>query len=978
MSVQPQYEPQLVKLIAEALSRYSSGDKSGALIAYKRVQRQFPNFADAWINASSILFEMGRAEEALNMALQAMELAPENAGAYCALASAYQSLGRIDDAVVNFCKAIEYDPAYMPALTNLAGIYARAGNFTEALTLDDRAIQAQPSNSALWGNRGHTKMRALDLIGAEADLKRALELDSDNALARWNLAYVQLLQCRYREAWPNFKARRYLAEWSDNRQNFGKPHWNGEPLNGRTLLVYTEQGFGDTLHFVRFLPRLKQFGGGVLLLTYEPLKRLLSDSCCIDGLAIEGEPLPDFDLVVPLMELPVILNVDSSDLEPLPPPELPKCHPIPELDRSGFKIALVWAGSRAHTNDSLRSMNPRFLDELADIPGIAWYGLQKPPSVDPPKLPGFVDLSPHMGDFMDTAQIIKQLDLIVTVDTSMAHLAGFLGIPAIVLLAYLPDWRWGLGEHTPWYPTLTLLRQTAHGDWRGSIALLRQRITELVVSRKSDNAIEASNKHQSEPALVKLFKEALARQSQGDKNGAVIAYKRIQRQFPDFADAWINASCILFEMGRAEEALDMALRAVELAPENVSAYCALASAYQSLGCLDDAVVNFRKAIEYDPAHVPALTNLAGIYARAGNFTEALTLDDRAIQARPSNSALWGNRSHTKMRALDFNGAEADLKRALELDSDNAQARWNLACLQLLQCRYREAWSQFHSGHISYEVFCSHRFDLGKPHWNGEPLNGRTLLMYKEPEKGLYGFGDIIQYARFFPRIQQQYNGRVIFLTFEHMKRLLANAPGLDGLLIDGEPLPDFDLVVPVILLPVVLNADISDLPPPIQIPTKHRPMPEFERPGLKVGLVWGGSSMHPRDAERSMNPRFLDELADIPGIDWYGLQKPPSLDPPRLPGFIDMSPYMGDFMDTAQIARQLDLIVTVDTSMSHLAGSLGIPTIVLLTYLPDWRWGLGEHTPWYPNLTLLRQPAHGDWRGAIALLKQRIIKSYGL
>ncbi|MDR1842082.1 MAG: tetratricopeptide repeat protein [Holophagales bacterium] len=480
MTNSPQHDPLLVKLATEAMARQSQGDKSGALIVYKRIQRQFPKFPDAWINASVILFEAKRYEEALDMALRAISLGPENPDALCALANANQHLGNINEAVDCFQRTLRYNPNHVPALSNLAGIYARTGKFAEALELENRAIQIQPDNAVLFGNRGHTKMRALDMAGAEADLKQALRLDANNNQARWNLAYVQLLQRRYQEAWSNFRARLHLDEWSGNKQNFGKPNWKGEALNGRTLLIHIEQGFGDALQFVRFVPQLKRYGGRVMLMAYQPLKRLLSNLPGVEKLIIEGEPLPDFDLVVPLMELPVILNAGLSDLAPLPPPTLPDCKPLPEFARPGFKVGFVWAGNPTHTNDALRSMSPRFLDELADMSGIAWYGLQTPPCAEPPSLPGFIDLSPHMNDFMDTAQMTRQLDLIVTVDTSMAHLVGFLRLSAIILLAYMPDWRWGLDdERTPWYPALTLLRQPAHGDWRTVIGMLRERITEL-------------------------------------------------------------------------------------------------------------------------------------------------------------------------------------------------------------------------------------------------------------------------------------------------------------------------------------------------------------------------------------------------------------------------------------------------------------------------------------------------------------------
>jgi len=169
---------------------------------------------------------------------------------------------------------------------------------------------------------------------------------------------------------------------------------------------------------------------------------------------------------------------------------------------------------------------------------------------------------------------------------------------------------------------------------------------------------------QADPTLVKLFKDALARQSHGDRNGAVIAYKRIQRQFPDFADAWINASTLLCEMERAEEALDMALRAVELTPESPMAIYALGSAHLGLGHTDEAVGYLRNVIEREPKHALALNNLANVYEHRGNLMGALELRDRAVEALPSFSLIWARRGNTKMFMLDMAGAEADLLQAL--------------------------------------------------------------------------------------------------------------------------------------------------------------------------------------------------------------------------------------------------------------------------------------------------------------------------
>jgi Flp pilus assembly protein TadD len=468
-----------------------------------------------------------------------------------------------------------------------------------------------------------------------------------------------------------------------------------------------------------------------------------------------------------------------------------------------------------------------------------------------------------------------------------------------------------------------------------------------------------------DPVLVKLFAEAMSRQARGEWPNALLSYKRIQRQFPDFADAYTNGSIALFEMGRLGEALEMAARAVDLGPGSPSAHCAVANALQSLGRLDEAAEGFGEAIRLDCAHVPALTNLAGIRAEMGDFAQSLDLHGRAIQAKPDAPALWGNRGSARIKALDLAGAEVDCLYALNLDAGNGVARWNLAICRLLQDRYREAWP----------YFASHGTErgMGAPHWGGEPLDGRTLLVYTEH----HGFGDTVWLARFFPTIQRQYGGRVLLLTFEPMRRLLDGLEGLDGLFVEGEPLPDYDLAIPLMELPVALDIDSSSLPPPIKIHAEDGSAPALVADGFKVGLVWAGNQTHANDAHRSIDPRLFDELSDTPGaIRWYGLQKPPDTEPPSLPGFTDMSPHMGDFMDTARIVGQLDMLVSVDTSTAHVAGSLGVPTILLLPRLPDWRWGLAStRTHWYPSFTLLRQPAHGDWGGVMEALKREIGKA---
>jgi Flp pilus assembly protein TadD len=466
-----------------------------------------------------------------------------------------------------------------------------------------------------------------------------------------------------------------------------------------------------------------------------------------------------------------------------------------------------------------------------------------------------------------------------------------------------------------------------------------------------------------DPALVRLFTEALSHQARGDAGAALIAYKRAQRQFPDFADAWANASVLLCNMERLDEALAAAERALGLDPGNKAALYGLAVTHRSLGRTKEAEAGLRGLIEADPCHYQAILALAKIHADERRYAESLRLLDRAVGIEPSRGALLVMRGIMKMWATDLPGAEADFRAAMALGAANDSVRINLAISLLLQGRYREAWPLFGPKMALGTLF--EMYDTGNRRWDGGPLHGGALLV----RTNFHGFGDVMQFSRFMPLTRMLAGGPVLFSVYEPTLRLARLALGEASGVVQARDEPRVDAVTHILELPVVLNVDSAALPPPTSFPLPDAPPPpEMLRPGIRVGLAWSGNPAHSCDAQRSMGPRDLDALAGVPGIAWYGLQKPPAEDPPRLPGFTDMSRLMGDFLDTALVARHLDAMVTVDTSMLHLAASLGVPTFALLAHFPEWRWGLGGTTPWYPSVRLIRQGAPGDWAGAVERL----------
>ena len=464
--------PDLRPWLAEALGRQVAGNYPGAMLIYRRILSRDPEHADAWCNLGFVLKELGQPEAAQDACLKALTLAPDNPIVHCNLG--LLALDRKDPgyALTHYRKALALDPANVPALSGLSAALGRLGRLPEALEADELALRQEPARAELHLNRGYTLMRSGRLPEAEGELLEALARDPGLANARWNLAYLRLLQGRYLEAWPHFSARLAIPEAKANLRDYGQPRWDGAPFPGRTLLVWVEQGLGDTLQFVRYLPRVKALGGQVLFQTYDGLAPLLQGFPGADAVLGERVALPAFDLQVPLMDLPALFLSTPEDLP----------NEVPYLDAAGLapspaltaalgqgpglrKVGLVWAGSAQHADDARRSLDPSLLAPLAELPGIRWVSLQVGARALP-ALPGLVNLDGLLRDFRDTAWALQACDLLITVDTAVAHLAGALGLPTLLLLPFFPDWRWGMtGQDTPWYPTMRLYRQPAPGAW---------------------------------------------------------------------------------------------------------------------------------------------------------------------------------------------------------------------------------------------------------------------------------------------------------------------------------------------------------------------------------------------------------------------------------------------------------------------------------------------------------------------------------
>ena len=369
-----------------------------------------------------------------------------------------------------------------PTLAQVDALIGR-GHLADARRTLDAVLRLRPQDPGALDRLDTVAIWQQDWPTARAGLMRQVRRHS-GAEARYVESHLSLLFGDLPLGWDQFEARLELPGRPHPQRDFPQPRWQGAPFPGQTLLVTWEQGFGDTLMFVRYLTRVKALGGRVLLSAQGPLADLAATCPGVDGVVPFGDPLPPFDLHVPLLSLPALFRTTLATIPAaIPyldvPDRVPNRAALAALlapSQGRTRVGLVWAGNPTHPRDRKRSLPPEALAPLAALPGVAWHSFQLEPGTAPP-LPGLVALGPLLSTFSDTAYALSGMDLVITVDTALAHLAGALGIPTLLLVTFLPDWRWLLGrEDSPWYPSLRLCRQPNPGDWDG---LLRRLAAEL-------------------------------------------------------------------------------------------------------------------------------------------------------------------------------------------------------------------------------------------------------------------------------------------------------------------------------------------------------------------------------------------------------------------------------------------------------------------------------------------------------------------
>jgi tetratricopeptide (TPR) repeat protein len=701
------------------LIAHQNGKLNDAIKHVQRATKLAPQIALYHANLGEMLRLAGRPRLAAEEARRAIEIDPHMPAALSNLGVALYELKDYEEAARAQRKAIAANPNFVEAHSNLGSALHALRRFDEAIVAYHRAIEINPNYVDSWANLGTTLHHSGSFADAIVALRHAIALAPHHANAHSGLGILLLMRGDLAEGWEEYEWRLRSTERKGPR--FPENPWQGESLTGKHIYVQAEQGFGDTLQFMRYLPLLAARAGSVTVRVHQQLVQLLRENLPdITVLGDRGDPAP-YQCDTVLLSLPRLFR---TRLETIPaavpylrvPMDAAKLWKKRLAAMAGLKIGVVWAGNPEHVNDHRRSISLKSLAPLFALPNASFVSLQVGPrAADLKKLKlgknAIQDFGSELGDFIDTAGAISELDLVIAVDTSVAHLAGALGKPVWVLLPWVTDWRWMLHrEDNPWYPTMRLFRQRQGEDWANVIgrvlaeleAAARGDAMRLVPFKKEGerSAAQAAAIIAAEASQVGLPASQPQTEAVAPGQALILAERKRRQGFladadeltrgaaavqPDNAEAVHMLGIIAHQSGNLDEAIAHVRRAVTLKPDVALYHANLGEMCRLAGQIDEALAAGRRALELNPNYAGALSNLGIALFDQGKFEEALIHYDRAIAIDDNFAQAHSNRGNALQRLKRFAEAEPAYRRAIELQPSFVDSWNNLGtCLRELK------------------------------------------------------------------------------------------------------------------------------------------------------------------------------------------------------------------------------------------------------------------------------------------------------
>jgi len=995
------------KMFQKGIMCMENKDYLQAYDFFEPISKIYPKSFEAWLNMGNACGFLKHYNHSIDCYEKAIAIHPDHAICQYNLGRAWYSQRQFKNAISCFEKAIALDPSYFKAIYNLGSAHYRVRNLDKSIDYYKQALKLSPDQIDIYSNIGACYGKKGDISTAISWHQKSLDMSPDYADGHYNMGISLLLDGRLKEGFQSY-------EWRLKRSDFPKPGyaqplWDGSEFRNKTLLVYMEQGFGDAIQFVRYLPLVKVFGGTVILMCHPHVQSLFEYAKGADQVITEKDPLPSFDLHISLMSLPAIFQT-GLDTIPAETPYLSiplepnaSMNNIIDAHKQKLNLGFVWAGNPSNKHDHDRSIPLHMFSYLSKVKGIQMFSLQKEQRGDSLQLFDFVDLAPYIQDFSDTAYAISKMDLIISVDTSVAHLAGAIHHPVWILLPKIPDWRWLLDRSdSHWYPSARLFRQTESGVWSDVFNSVVRALCGILNISESHDIPEITpsssiaeqliqqgnhffNQNQIEPAIQKydesltlkpdninvLFNLGASYLQLNQLDKSIGYFNKVIKLDPVHEQALNNLGIAYQKMGKKELSISAFESALERRPESSRTLFNLGNVYKNNQLFDKAESYYLKAIAIQPDFFACMNNLADTYISVGRYHDALQLLNQAIEKCRDYPEFYFNKGLVLLRMGAYESAIPFLRKTIEMQNDSIDAHYSLSFCLLVLGHLKEGF-QLHEWRIPKRP---EEHNYGLKRWKGESYEGKRLLVYCEQ-----GFGDCIHFARYLPQIKQK-GGTVVLGCGPELYPLFMHLKGVDQVVKDGDHFQPCDLQVSIVSLPFLCQTTLKNIPsetPYFFIPERSHdmldPLVYQRKNNFCIGLVWSGSPTHKDDKERSIAYDIFAPLKSLENVQVFSFQKKSGISQIcELMQWIDLSPYLNHFLDTAYAARKMDLIITVDTSMAHLAGALALPVWVLIPTLPDWRWLLKrEDSPWYPTMNLFRKGKSETWSDVVNRLVDRL------
>ncbi|MDL2284957.1 tetratricopeptide repeat protein, partial [Oxalobacter sp. OttesenSCG-928-P03] len=922
--------------LQQALGFIHQQQFDAAEASYGRAIALHPDFAEAYASRGALYMQIRQNEPALADLDRAIELAPDLFDAWYHRGAVLVSMKHYKAALESLEKALQLDPSSGAVYNSIGMAFAGNEQLEIALEYFEKAMELVPGDASVYYNYASILVRLKQLDAGIEWYDKAIVANPDFYLAYYSKAFPLMVQGRFEEGLPLYEFRSKVSTLRMKRPDIPGRLWLGEePIQGKTILLCHDMGYGDTIQLCRYAKLLSQAGAKVILQIPPALSHLMESLEGVDELFVSDEELtlqtvdrfPPFDVYCPLMSLLLAFKTRLDTI----PAEIPYLYADPQKvaaweKRLGSKtkprVGLVWSGNADHFNDHNRSiMLAQLLPYLPD--NCEYISLQKEVrDIDRIIFSAMTEWK-HFGeeldDFADTAALCALMDVVVSVDTSVAHLSGALGRPTWVMLPFFPDWRWLLDRSdSPWYPGMRLYRQGQRGEWGDVFEAVRNDLLELGnddFGKKTVMAVMNPDLDMSSQNRLaqSCFEQACDFHHQQQFDAALAGYSQAIDLNPALAEAYANRGGLYLVSGENERALSDLNRAIELDPDFAEAYSNRGLLYQQSGENELALSDLSRAVELNPAlfnawyhrgavlvsmkhYKAALESLekalqlnpssAEVYnsigmAFAGNEQPDIALEyyEKAIELNPDMVPAYGNYATALLMLNRFEAAIEWYDRAIALDPDYSQAYFNKVFPLLLLGRFEEGLplyeQRFKTATQSKKIEVPGKLWLGE-----EPIQGKTILLCHE-----MGYGDTIQFCRY-ARLVAGLGAKVILQVPSPLASLMENLEGVDELLAHNEELtlqnlgkfPPFDVYCPLMSLPLAFQTRLDTIP--AGIPYLHADPQKVaaweKRLGSKtkprVGLVWSGNAAHKNDHNRSiMLAQLLPYLPD--NCEYISLQK---------------------------------------------------------------------------------------------------------